>query len=45
MIKITFYWERICEYGLKTTPFSLELFDFVEQLTGLIEEYLDLGPT
>ena len=45
MIKITFYWERICEYELKTTQFSLELFSFVKQLAGLIEEHLDLGPT
>ena len=29
----------------KTTPFSLELFSFVKQLAGLIEEHLDLGPT
>ena len=29
----------------KTTPFSLELFNFVKQLAGLIEEHLDLGPT
>ena len=28
----------------KTTPFSLELFPFVKQLAGLIEDYLDLGP-
>ena len=28
----------------KTTPFSLELFPFVKQLAGLIEEHLDLGP-
>ena len=33
-----FYWERICEYELKITPFSLELFPFVKQLAGLIEE-------
>ena len=29
----------------KTTPFSLELFSFVKQLAGLIEEHLDLGLT
>ena len=29
----------------KTTPFSLELFSFVIQLAGLIEEHFDLGPT
>ena len=31
----------------KTTPFisSLELFPFVKQLAGLIEEHLDLCPT
>ena len=29
----------------KTTPFSLEFFSFFKQLTGLIEEHLDLGPT
>ena len=29
----------------KTIPFSLELFSFVKQLAGLIEEQLDLGPT
>ena len=28
-----------------TTPFSLKLFSFFEQLAGLIEEHLDLGPT
>ena len=30
--------------GSKTTP-SLELFPFVKQLAGLIEEHLDLGPS
>ena len=29
----------------KTAPFSLELFSFVKQLAGLIEEHLDLGLT
>ena len=29
----------------KTTAFSLKLFSFVEQFTGLIEEHLDLGLT
>ena len=29
----------------KTTPFSLEVFPFVKQLAGLIEEHLHLGPT
>ena len=29
----------------KTTQFSLELFSCVKQLTGLIEEHLDLGLT
>ena len=30
----------------KATPFSLELFSFFfKQLSGLIEEHLDLGPT
>ena len=29
----------------KTTPFSLELFSFVKQFAGLIEENLDLGPS
>ena len=28
---------------VKTTPFSLELFSFVKQLAGQIEEHL--GPT
>ena len=46
MIRITFYWQRICEYELKTAPFSLELFSFVKKLAGLIEEHLkDVGPT
>ena len=45
MIKIAFYWEQICEYELKTTPFSLELFSFVKQLACLIGGHLDLGPT
>ena len=31
--------------SLKATPFSLELFSFVKQLAGLIEEHLDLGLT
>ena len=44
MIKMAFYWERICEYELKTTPFSLELFPFVKQSARLIEEHLYLGP-
>ena len=43
--KMAFYWKRICEYELKTTPLSLELFPFVKQLAGLIVEHLDLGPT
>ena len=29
----------------KTTPCSLELFPFVKQLAGLIEENLDLDPS
>ena len=29
----------------KTSSFSLELFSFVKQLAGLIEEHLDLDPT
>ena len=29
----------------KTTPRSLELFLFVKQYAGLIEEHLDLGPS
>ena len=29
----------------KNNPFSLELFSFVKQLAGLIEEHLDLGPS
>ena len=45
MIKMVFYLERICEYELKTTPFSLELFSFFKQLGGLIKEHLDVGPT
>ena len=45
MITMAFNWECICEYELKTTPFSLELFSFVKPLAGLIEEHLDLGAT
>ena len=45
MIKMAFYWERICEYEPKTTPSSLELLSFFKQLAGLIEEHLDLGPS
>ena len=45
MIKIAFYWEQICEYELKTTPFRLELLSSIKQLAGLIQEHLDLGPT
>ena len=44
MIKMTFYWERICEYEPKNNSVSLELFSFFKQLAGLIEEHLDLGP-
>ena len=29
----------------KTTSCSMELFPFVKQLAGLIEEHLDLGPS
>ena len=29
----------------KTTLFSLELFSFVKQFAGLIEDHLDLGST
>ena len=39
MIKIALYLERVYEYELKSTPFSLELFFF--QLAGLIKEHLD----
>ena len=45
MIKMTFYWEQLCEYELKTAPFNLELKSYVKQLAGLIEEHLDLCPT
>ena len=49
MIRMAFYWERICEFELKnnskTTPYSLKLISFVKQLDLLIEEHLDLGPT
>ena len=36
------YWEQICEYELKTTPYSFEFFSFVEQLAWVIEEHLDV---
>ena len=39
---MSLFCERICDYKLKA---SLELFSFVKQLAGLIEEHLDLGPT
>ena len=42
---MAFYWLQICEYELKTIPFSLELFFFFKQLAGLIEEHLDVGST
>ena len=44
MIKMAFYGSECVIMGSKTTP-SLELFPFVKQLAGLIEEHLDLGPT
>ena len=42
---MAFYWERICEYELKTNPFSLEFVFLSNSLLGFIEEHLDLGPT
>ena len=42
---MTFFLEQICEYALKTTPRSLELFPFVKQLAGPIKEQLDAGPS
>ena len=44
MIKMVFYWEQMCEYELKTTLFSLELYSYVKQLAGLIKGHLDLCP-
>ena len=37
MIKMTFYWEQLCEYELKTTPFSLELQFYVNSLLGSLK--------
>ena len=40
MIKVSYYSELICEYELKDNSVYTH-----EQLAGLIEEHLDLGPT
>ena len=45
MITMAYIGSEHVSMSPKTTPFSLELFSFFKQLTGLIEEHLDLGPT
>ena len=41
MFNMAFYRKRICEYETQNNLCSLELFSFVKQLAGLIEEHLD----